>query len=90
MPDQIPRSLEVITVIDFTDRDSHYLQSWKGQLSFNEGEIVNLLGNLGITKCRPGKYQVYPDDPASQLNLVSGERDIFHKFYTAVRLRLEE
>ena len=86
MPEQVPRNLEIITVLDFKDGDSHYLQSWNGQLHLKEGEIINLLGDLGISDCRPGKYKVHYDEPASQLNLNSEEPDVLRKFYSCIRL----
>ncbi|MEX2016888.1 MAG: hypothetical protein WD876_00235 [Candidatus Pacearchaeota archaeon] len=86
MPNQTPRSLEVITVIDFKDEKNHYLQSWKGQLYFKDGEIINLRGNLGISECRTGRYQVSSDEPANQLILEKDNLDVFHKFYVATRL----
>jgi hypothetical protein len=86
MPDQVPGNLEVITVINFKDGDNHYLQSWKAQLFFKEGETINFLGDLGISQCRTGKYKVYSDEPANQLNWRSGKKGILRKFYTAERI----
>ncbi len=86
MTDQIPRSLDVVTVLDFEDESNHYLQSWRGQLYFREGEIINLLGDVGISECRLGRYIVHYDEPASQLRLNSNGTDVFHKFYKCHKL----
>ena len=42
MAEMVPRKLEVITVLNFVDKENHFLQSWKGQLDFKEGETINL------------------------------------------------
>lgn len=81
-----PRSLEILTVLDFIDRANHYLQNWKGQLTFKEGETINLRGNLGISNCRPGSYEVHSDIPASQLSLDAEKPDVLYKFYKCTRL----
>ena len=87
MPNQVPRELEVITVLDFKDAENHYIQSWKGQLNLREGEIINLHGDLRISRCRPGKYVVCPDDPSNQLSLNrDGKTDSFYNFYKCLKI----
>lgn len=82
----IPRGIEVLTVIDFEDENGHFLQNWEGQIEFREGEVVNLRGNLGISNCRPGHYEIHPDNPASQLTLNTGKPDLLYKFYKGKRV----
>ncbi|MDP2628963.1 MAG: hypothetical protein Q8P15_03640 [Nanoarchaeota archaeon] len=89
MPNQVPKDLEVITVIDFQDRGNHYLQSYKGQLIFQEREITTLHGDLGISECRAGKYEVYPQIPRSQFSIENGTHT-FHRFYNAYRINEPE
>ncbi len=82
----IPKSLEILTVLDFEDGNNHYLQSWRGQLTFKEGETINLQGDLGISNCRPGCYEVHSDILKSQLSLNAKKSDILYKFYKCKRL----
>ena len=83
---QIPRDLEIVTALEFVDGENKYLQSWRGQLIFTEGEIINFRGDLGVSECRPGRYIIHSDDPASQLSL-KPEGDVLYKFYRASRLK---
>ena len=82
----IPKSLEVVTVLDFEDAGHHYLQCWKGQFKLSECEIISLHGILGISQCRQGQYKAHPDEPENQLSLnLDGKTDIFYKFYKCIR-----
>lgn len=85
MPEQIPRHIESITTIDFQDEDHHYQESWRGNMSLREGDVIHLRGDLGISECRPGKYKVERGIPDVQLSRNPIGPDIFYRFYKCTR-----
>jgi len=87
MASQTPRDLETVTVLEFIDGGSHFLQSWKGQLYFEAGDVINLRGDLGTSDCKPGRYVVNTSDShnVSQLDWNQDGTDVFKRFYKCVK-----
>ena len=86
MGEQIPKKLEICTVIEFRDGEAKYLQTWEGQLDFETGDFINLKGDLGISKCRSGTYEVSTVIPKNQLSVNLNGQDVFYRFYECHRL----